>query len=396
MLKKGIFASLIALALAFGGFATEAQAAPMWDTTGSWVIAFEYLGGTYPHDMTLSQDGLGNLTGNGGHPAGGPHVYTWVITSGEQDGSTIEFYADYTASADAVVPQTTMHVVGTIAPDGTMSGTWSDNYQGGLRTGTWTSTSGMASIIETYESAISGGGHIQDSKGKKIWTLSNDVGFMSPSGDEVGHLTLQRHIGGKLTCQFDTITNITVSGNTGEYNATGSCSNGTTPTVHVVIEDNGEPGAHVDMISVSGFIDWQDIDGGNLQVNGDVVNPNSDTYSMYADGSVSCAGADDLSDVDGSVTLTPTAGGVDFTINFNDAEPNRTYSVALSMEPNCASPTFYSGFTTDGAGAGTYSGFYALPSGTHNILVNTGTGAAGLSDPKHREISTTDAMVTIL
>src|SRR3989338_7076647 len=38
-----------------------------------------------------------------------------------------------------------MHVVGTIAEDGTMSGTWTDNYNGGDRSGSWTSTEGNAS-----------------------------------------------------------------------------------------------------------------------------------------------------------------------------------------------------------------------------------------------------------
>src|SRR3990167_2966424 len=106
----------------------SAGAAASWDVTGSWVVAFDYLGTPYSHDMVLTQDSAGDLTGSGGYPAGGTHVYTWVLTSGSVDGSTIDFYADYTASADAVTPQTTMHVVGTIADDGTMSGTWSDNY----------------------------------------------------------------------------------------------------------------------------------------------------------------------------------------------------------------------------------------------------------------------------
>ena len=40
---------------------------------------------------------------------------------------------NYTATADAVEPQTTMNVTGTIASDGSMSGTWTDNYQAGER-----------------------------------------------------------------------------------------------------------------------------------------------------------------------------------------------------------------------------------------------------------------------
>lgn len=124
-------------------------AAPNWDTTGSYVIDMEYLGPTYSHDMVLTQDGLGNLTGSGGHPAGGPHTYTWVIDpTSNVDADAIYITAHYTASADAVTPLTTLLINGTIAPDGTMSGTWSDNYQGGARAGTWESTSGNAMEIE--------------------------------------------------------------------------------------------------------------------------------------------------------------------------------------------------------------------------------------------------------
>lgn len=126
-------------------------AAPDWDTTGSYVANFNYLGTDYAHDISLTQDGLGNLTGNGGSPAGA-NTYMWTITpSGTVSANTIDFYADYTATPDAVTPQTTMHVMGTIAIDGTMSGTWSDNYQGGERAGTWMTTSGNAEEIPDSE-----------------------------------------------------------------------------------------------------------------------------------------------------------------------------------------------------------------------------------------------------
>ncbi|MDD5069003.1 MAG: hypothetical protein PHN89_05425, partial [Candidatus Pacebacteria bacterium] len=121
-------------------------AAPNWNATGNYVVAFNYLGTDYAHDMTLTQDNTGNLTGNGGSPVGA-NVYTWVITSGTVSGDTINFYANYTATADAVTPQTTMHVSGTIASNGTMSGTWSDNYQGGSRAGTFMTTSGTATAL---------------------------------------------------------------------------------------------------------------------------------------------------------------------------------------------------------------------------------------------------------
>lgn len=136
----------LALLASFGGALAANAATPNWNTTGSYVIAMKYLGTDYLHDMVLSQDGSGNLAGTGGSPAGA-QVYTWVITSGAVGGNTIAFTANYTATADAVTPQTILNITGTIAANGTMSGTWSDNYQAGTRSGTWTTTSGRASSL---------------------------------------------------------------------------------------------------------------------------------------------------------------------------------------------------------------------------------------------------------
>jgi hypothetical protein len=140
LLGLSTVAATFAFALVVPAFATT----PNWNTTGDYVVTMEYLGSDYDHDMTLVQDEIGNLTGNGGSPAGS-NTYLWNITSGTVAGDSIEFTANYTATPDAVTPQTTMDVEGTIAEDGTMSGTWSDNYSGGERSGTWTTASGEAS-----------------------------------------------------------------------------------------------------------------------------------------------------------------------------------------------------------------------------------------------------------
>lgn len=134
------------LATSFVGAFPAQAATAHWDTTGTYVTAFNYLGTDYLHDMVLSQDASGNLSGHGGSPVGA-NTYTWVLTSGSVSSTTITFDANYTASADAVVPLTTMHVTGTIAPDGTMAGTWSDNYQGTARTGAWHTASGTAMFL---------------------------------------------------------------------------------------------------------------------------------------------------------------------------------------------------------------------------------------------------------
>ena len=132
----------------------SAATAPTWNVTGSYTIAFNYLGTDYTHDATLSQDATGTLSGTGASPSGGPPVYTWTITGGTAAGDTIDFLANYTASADAVTPQTTMHVLGTVATDGTLSGTWSDNYQGGTRTGIWKSTVGTAKKLSAEDFGV--------------------------------------------------------------------------------------------------------------------------------------------------------------------------------------------------------------------------------------------------
>ncbi len=150
-MKKNITRiALLSLLVAPLGFASISSAATTasWDTTGSYVITMNYQAADYLHDLTLVQDSLGNLTGNGGHPTG-VHNYAWTLNSGAVTGSAIEFYADYTAPGDAIVPLTTMHASGTIALDGTMSGTWSDNYAGGDRSGTWSTASGIAIPLGT-------------------------------------------------------------------------------------------------------------------------------------------------------------------------------------------------------------------------------------------------------
>ncbi len=143
-ISKAVVASLLALAV-FAGVTVQA-ATPDFDTTGTYEVKMTYLGNDYGHDVTLTQANDGTLTGNGGSPVGA-NVYTWVITSGTVSGNTIAFSADYTATADAVTPLTVMQVNGTIALDGSMSGVWSDNYQGGARSGTFETVVGVAEPI---------------------------------------------------------------------------------------------------------------------------------------------------------------------------------------------------------------------------------------------------------
>lgn len=118
-----------------------------WDVSGNWIKTDEYEGLFYPHDMVLNQDSGNNLTGSGGYPVGGPYIYPWTITSGSVTGNNIDFCAVY---PNPPVAGVIMHVTGTIASDGTMSGNWTDNAGAGgaERSSTWASTSGAA--VKTY------------------------------------------------------------------------------------------------------------------------------------------------------------------------------------------------------------------------------------------------------
>ncbi|MDP4020821.1 MAG: hypothetical protein Q8P58_02165 [Candidatus Adlerbacteria bacterium] len=71
-----------------------------------------------------------------------PILNEWVIDSGAVDGSAIHLETHYTLGAVC-----TMTIDGVVAGDGlSMSGTWSDNCDG-ARGGTWTTTSGSATLI---------------------------------------------------------------------------------------------------------------------------------------------------------------------------------------------------------------------------------------------------------
>ncbi|MDO8530451.1 MAG: hypothetical protein Q7S10_03560 [bacterium] len=197
LIAKTILASLLLAPISiFFPLSAGAVGMPNWDTTGSYIIDMNYCDpgcADYAHDMILIQDNAGNLTGNGGYPAGGPHTYTWVIDSGSNvSADTIYITAHYTAPAAAVTPLTTLIMNGTIDPeDGTMSGTWSDNYQGGARAGTWTTSSGMAmytyvttnlaTAITDTDATLNGMNGGTAGTGHSFWASTSTFSTASPS-----------------------------------------------------------------------------------------------------------------------------------------------------------------------------------------------------------------------
>jgi hypothetical protein len=101
-----------------------------WDITGDWVLDFDYLGHLYIHDMTVTDN---TFTGYGSAQFS---AQTWTV-AGIITGDDISMTIDYDGSSYYV------DVVGTIASDGTMSGTWGNLGQ----SGTWCSSSGNAVMV---------------------------------------------------------------------------------------------------------------------------------------------------------------------------------------------------------------------------------------------------------
>jgi Ca2+-binding RTX toxin-like protein len=140
---KQTFVAVVTTVLLLGNTVLPALAVEPIDVTGNYTIGFECVpacGGPYVHDAFLTQTGS-SVTGNGGFPAGGPYTFTWHITSGTVTGNTINLTVVYDTGALGTV----MHMTGTVATDGKMSGLWDDDF-GGARNGTWSTSTGTATV----------------------------------------------------------------------------------------------------------------------------------------------------------------------------------------------------------------------------------------------------------
>lgn len=119
-----------------------------WNVVGTWVLRFN-LGGNYDHDIIINVQSDGTFSGTGGYPASGP---PYSITE------TI------TGTINVMTGAVTLHSVynngywydatGTIASDGTMSGTWGNTGQGYGHL--WHSISGNAVKTHTGNTGWSG------------------------------------------------------------------------------------------------------------------------------------------------------------------------------------------------------------------------------------------------
>ncbi len=107
-----------------------------WNVTGSYVIDLVYSGAHYTEYLVLHQTG-NTITGTSLALAG--NASPWTIESGSVTGNTINFLAHFNASP-------TLHATfsATIDTDGSMiNGSWAD-VPPGTRSGSWTTTSGLA------------------------------------------------------------------------------------------------------------------------------------------------------------------------------------------------------------------------------------------------------------
>lgn len=119
---------------------------------------------------------------------------------------------------------------------------------------------------------------------------------------------------------------------------------------------------------------------------------------LFADGSVSCAGADDTSKPAGTATFTPSQDKVVFTIDLQGVQPSQDYNVVISEDGDC-DPVYFNpdgvDLTTDPAGDATFSGEFPAPDGTYNLLVNI-VATDAVTNPMDREIATVDTNVVVL
>lgn len=171
---KLFFTAFLGLVLLFGNAAKPAYTAAPWNVTGNYEITFLLDGDLsntpYIHHAAFTQSGSA-VAGDGGYPASGGDTFHWVVTSGTQTGDTLNLTVTYNLGA----PGTIMDMTGTFAPDGTVSGIWTDDFSG-TRTGTWSITKGVS--VPLLHTPGNGATVTQSALIKADWTDS--VGFNPP------------------------------------------------------------------------------------------------------------------------------------------------------------------------------------------------------------------------
>lgn len=95
-----------------------------------------YQGTAYRHDIFITEQNSNAIAGYGGHPAGSSsQTFRWKIIKGELYQNKVSLTVQYETGAQG----TTMNMQGNISQDGSKieNGTWSDDFGGQRRAGTW-------------------------------------------------------------------------------------------------------------------------------------------------------------------------------------------------------------------------------------------------------------------
>lgn len=187
-----------------------------WNLVGSWIYSAQ-LGNTfYIHDMIITSQADGSLSGTGSYPSGGLPQITWNM-SGTVSGNNVSWRVTYQSGYWA-------DLIGTIEGGGTMSGTWEDKNG---KKGTWSSISGRAEMVcegkgELYYWDVNGDWYYVDIQYVKV--EGEDAYFAGPvttasQASWVGNwISAAVHDGGEPAYMVDHVWGIFTDINTAKYN----------------------------------------------------------------------------------------------------------------------------------------------------------------------------------
>lgn len=122
-----------------------------WSIVGDWVIRLHYGAGIYDHDIFINVQSDGTFSGTGGYPASMDYPYSYPYN--ETVIGTINVMTGAVTIHSVYQNGYAYDAAGTIAPDGTMSGTW---HGTGQPTYSWESISGHAVKTHTGNMGWSG------------------------------------------------------------------------------------------------------------------------------------------------------------------------------------------------------------------------------------------------
>ena len=93
-----------------------------WSMVGDYILALDYNGSIYTHDISITSQTDGVFVGTGGYPSGLAYTHEENI-SGEVTETSVSLHSVYTTTNAGYVYDVEFE----IAPDGTLTGTWTSN-----------------------------------------------------------------------------------------------------------------------------------------------------------------------------------------------------------------------------------------------------------------------------